>query len=200
MRKKSLFKPGLILFFLLFVTTLSAQDKLTEKLKSLRGPVERITVQTENSTEVFEGEEARQLYKELKQSREKERKVKVIVSPDDDKKVKTSKKVIIMNNDDASVESDDVDVFIFKDSDDNFSWETESGIDKKVMVSIKNGEKKVTVTTKENGVEKTEVYEGEDASKYLEELNGKTLEFEVEKSEKDKKVKRIIIEKETKDE
>jgi len=45
----------------------------------------------------------------------------------------------------------------------------DDGIKKKVKVEIVDGQKKVTVTTTENGEEKVELFEGEDADKYLDE-------------------------------
>ena len=45
---------------------------------------------------------------------------------------------------------------------------------------MKDGNKKVIVTTKENGEEKTEVYEGDGANGYLDKLksNDDSLKFE----------------------
>jgi hypothetical protein len=73
---------------------------------------------------------------------------------------------------------------------------------KKVKVEIEDGNKKVTVTTHENGEEKTEVYEGNEADKYIKEMNEKhsgDIDMFIEKDVDDGKVKqkKIIIEKKT---
>ncbi|MBT8378644.1 MAG: hypothetical protein KJN64_05405, partial [Ignavibacteria bacterium] len=58
------------------------------------------------------------------------------------------------------------------------------------------------VTTNENGEEKTEVYEGDEADKYIKEMNEKhssDMDIFIEKDSDDGKVKKkkIIIEKKT---
>ncbi len=62
-------------------------------------------------------------------------------------------------------------------------------------MEVEDGNKKVTVTTKENGEEKTEVYEGKEAEEYLEKMDAESDEFDIMKEkENGKKVKKIIIE------
>ena len=63
------------------------------------------------------------------------------------------------------------------------------------MVNEENGEKKVTVTTTENGETKTEVYEGDEADEYLKEhKKDKKFKIKIEDGDSKKKVKKIIIE------
>jgi hypothetical protein len=106
------------------------------------------------------------------------------------------KKIFILDDDGNKevfeIVGDD-DVFIVK-SDDDFEWNSD-GMQKKVKVKIENDEKKVTVTTKENGEEKTEIYEGDEADEYLEKMNSydDDLDIIIEKDDS-KKIKKIIIE------
>ena len=187
---------SLILSFLvlLFLTSAGAQDKVSDKLKEVKGKVQKITVQTDNGEVIFEGKEAQKLFKDL-QGHEKQ--VKVHITSDGDK-LNKKKKVIILNKDDSMLElEDDADVFIMKDMDEDFEWEVDGGSQKKIVLTVEDGNKKVVVTTKENGKEKIDVYEGEEAEKYLEEHKGKHLDIKIENCDEDKKVKKIIIEKES---
>jgi len=88
-----------------------------------------------------------------------------------------------------------IDIDVDADSDD-FIWIGEDGdvskIEKNVKVKIEDGVKKVTVTTTENGEEKVEVYEGDEAEKFLESEDGNKTKIKV-KSLKDCKHKKIII-------
>jgi len=70
------------------------------------------------------------------------------------------------------------------------------GIQKKVKVEVEDGNKTVTVTTKENGEEKTEVYTGKEADEYIEKMKAENKDFDisVESKSDNKKVKKIIIE------
>ncbi|MEE9450856.1 MAG: hypothetical protein V3V72_12470, partial [Ignavibacteriaceae bacterium] len=73
------------------------------------------------------------------------------------------------------------------------------GIEKRINIEIEDGNKKVTITTKENGEEKTEVYEGEEADEYLEKIkseHGNEMLIEIGEDSKHKKMKKIIIKKE----
>jgi hypothetical protein len=86
------------------------------------------------------------------------------------------------------------------DVDDDIEWiseDDEINIDKKVEVEIKDDIKKVTVTTKVDGKENVKVYEGEEAEKYLEEMeHGENIRLNVHKDGKKKMKKIMIIEKE----
>jgi hypothetical protein len=61
---------------------------------------------------------------------------------------------------------------------------------KKINVEVIDGVKKLTVTTKENGEEKTELYEGEEADKYLEKMEKDDL---LKNELKDGEKQKIII-------
>ena len=69
---------------------------------------------------------------------------------------------------------------------------------KKLKIEIENGEKKITVTTIEDGEEKTEVYEGDEADEYLEKMkseSGNDMHFEWFGDDDGKKVDKIYIKK-----
>lgn len=57
------------------------------------------------------------------------------------------------------------------DSDEDFNWVSSDSdsnqIEKRVEVKIEDGKKKVTVTTTKNGEDKVEVFEGDEADKFL---------------------------------
>ena len=68
-------------------------------------------------------------------------------------------------------------------------------LSKKVKVEIDDGNKKVTVTTKENGEEKIEVYEGEEADEYLDKMkseHGNEMLIEIDEDGNHKKMKKIL--------
>ena len=79
--------------------------------------------------------------------------------------------------------SDDGEVTIIMEMDgDDFHWiseDSEKNVMKKINVEVNDGVKKVTVTTTEDGNENVEVYEGEEAEKFMEKKskNGKKLMF-----------------------
>ena len=88
----------------------------------------------------------------------------------------------------------DVDV----DSDDNHVWVKKLGdenkTEKDVKIEIKDGVKKITETTTENGEKKVKVYEGDEAEKYLKENNENDKHIMIEHKMKDgSKHKKVII-------
>ncbi|MCB9249917.1 MAG: hypothetical protein H6613_15865 [Ignavibacteriales bacterium] len=68
-----------------------------------------------------------------------------------------------------------------------------SDVEKKVEVKIDNDEKVVTVTTKEDGKEKVNVYKGKEADEYLEKMEKEDKMIIKEKIIDGKKHKKIII-------
>ena len=140
---------------------------------------------------LFEGNDAEELFKMIKR---KSSHNFVWNTSDDDK---SKKKVIILDSDgeneviEITGEGDD-DIIIKKHKD--FDSDI-NGITKKVKVEVENGNKIVTVTTKENGEEKTDVYEGQEADEYIEKMKSENDDFDIiiSKDSDDKKVKKIII-------
>lgn len=128
-------------FVSLLCSNLSAQEEehLEQQLKNIKGTVSKITVEHEGGTEVFTGNDAEKLGDMLKNRLH----TFTIITED-------------------------------SDLDGDFEWysfEDEKGINKEIRIEKGDGEDGlvVTVTTTENGEEKTEVYKGEEAEKFLEE-------------------------------
>lgn len=193
----------LITVFAVFQMT-SAQEKVSDKLKGVKGNVQKITITTENGDVVIEGDDAKKLFNDMKKFSSK-MKFKVYSSDGNDDVIK-KKKVIIMDSDadDSMIWSsgddsdNEFDVMILND-DDDFEWGSREGMNKKIKITINDGKKKVEVTTNENGEEKTEVYEGDEAEEYLKKHESGEMKIKIEKPGKDKKVKKIIIEKKSDD-
>jgi len=167
-----------------------AQNDLEDQINKIDGNVDKITISSGGEEYTFEGADAEKLFKKMKSSKSKS-----FVWNTSDGSAK-KKKVVIVNTDGEEdmieVESGDDDVFIVKTGDDFDSLD--DGISKNIKVEIENGNKKVTVTTNENGEETTEVYEGDEADEYLEKMKSENddLDIVIEK-DNGKKVKKIII-------
>jgi len=191
---RGLFKNLLLTGFvtLLFITNLSAQENLSEKLKKIEGSVDKITITADGKEYLFEGDEAEQLFKNMKRKSSNS----FVWNATDDETGK--KKIVIIDSDvdsdEIEIESDDDNVVIVK-TDGDFD-DVSDGIQKKVKVEVEDGNKTVTVTTKENGEEKTEVYTGKEADEYIEKMKAENKDFDisVESKSDNKKVKKIIIE------
>jgi hypothetical protein len=171
-----------VLIFLFSGVTVFSQD-VNEKVKDIKDPVNKITISAGGQDYIFEGEDAEKLFNKLKRSSSNS----FVMSVDDDEGGK--EKIIIINPDDDF----DEDAFEFESDFD----EDGEGIQKKIKVEMEDGQKKVTVTTRENGEEKVEVYEGDEAQEFLDKYkseNDDFFEFEIHDG-KDKKVKKIKIEK-----
>ncbi|MGB5528931.1 MAG: hypothetical protein WBQ32_03100 [Ignavibacteriaceae bacterium] len=190
-------KTGYKFFILILFTTLIlipsqfAQEKLKDKLDKIDGSIDKITITSEGKEYLFEGNDAEELFKMIKR---KSSHNFVWNTSDDDK---SKKKVIILDSDgeneviEITGEGDD-DIIIKKHKD--FDSDI-NGITKKVKVEVENGNKIVTVTTKENGEEKTDVYEGQEADEYIEKMKSENDDFDIiiNKDSDDKKVEKIII-------
>lgn len=180
----------LSLFF--FLTNTNAQENIKEKLSKIEGSVDKITITADGKEYLFEGDEAETLFKNLKQSSNHS----FVWNTSEGESGK--KKVIILDADGKSneieIESDDDNIVIVK-TDGDFD-DVSDGIQKKVKVEVEDGNKTVTVTTKENGEEKTEVYSGKEADEYIEKMKAENKDFDIsiESKADGKKVKKIIIE------
>jgi hypothetical protein len=181
------------LFIFLFSSTLFAQD-VEEKINDIDGKVNKITIATETDEFTFEGDDAAKLFKKMKSS------ANSFVWHSTDKK--GNKKIVFLDSDDEEhhIEvfgGDDEDLIIISE---DIDCEMD-GMHKKVKVEVEDGNKKVTVTTTENGEEKTEIYEGAEADKYIDEMKEKhhdDMDVFIEKDTDGKvKKKKIIIEKKT---
>ena len=140
--------------FILFLTSMpliaQSDNELNEKLKNIKADVNRIVVSTENSETVFEGNEAKKLFKKMKH--DSHRKIEWISDSDFD----------------FDFDSDSDNVFIIKSLKDIELFEG----NKKIQIDVEDedGEKTVTVITEEDGEEKTETFKGKEAEEYLENL------------------------------
>ena len=176
---------------LIFIANLNAQEKLNEKIKKIDGTVDKITITSDGKEYIFEGAEAEKLFKKMKSNKSQS----FVWNSSDDS---TKKKVIILDADSdedmIEVESRAENVVIIKTGGD--LDEVSDGIQKKVKVEVEDGNKTVTVTTKENGEEKTEVYSGKEADEYIEKMKAENKDFDIsiENKADGKKVKKIIIE------
>ena len=191
---KSRYKSLIITLFtvLLITPTNLAQEKLKDKIDKIEGSVEKIVITADGKDFTFLGDEAKNLFDKIKKgsshnfvwttsdSADRKENVYIIKTDGDDKEIE--------------IESEGENKIIIK-TDKNFDNDIE-GIKKKVKVEVENGNKKVTVTTKENGEEKTEVYEGKEADEYIEKMKSenKDLNISIDKDNDGKKVKKIIIE------
>lgn len=185
-----------ILTFLLLSPIHFGQDTIEDKINKIEGTADKIVITSNGKEYVFEGKDAEQLFEKMKR---KSGKSFVWESTDDDK---TEKKVIVLKSDGEKemieITGDDNNILIKRDDDLD---SIEGDIDKKIKVEIEDGNKKVTVTTKENGEEKTEVYEGKEAEDFLKKMKSENnkLEISIDKDHKGKNVKKIIIKTETED-
>lgn len=190
-----------LIFFFLLSSLLSAQEALKDKVDLIKGDVDKVTISAGGEQYNFEGDDAKTLFKKMKSALLKSH--KFIWHTDDDEIECHDGNIIFLDEDGnkkiIKIKKDgdeDIDIFISND----FDMNEHHGIEKKVKVEIGDGKKKVTVTTKENGEEKTEIYEDEEAEEYLEQMkseHGSEILIEVDEDGKHKKMKKIIIETET---
>lgn len=188
----------LALSLALFPILTFAQSDVNTILKNITGSVDEIVIKSEGKEYKFSGDEAQKLFSSMKNKKE----VKSFSFTTKDGKVfegdSLNKKIIIKELGDESNGDSNV-VIVLIDEDD---FDTEDSdiktIEKKVLVSEENGKKVVKVTTKEDGKENTEIYEGKAADDYLEKMKSENeIEVNVNVQEEDgKKIKKIIIEKE----
>jgi hypothetical protein len=188
--KNNYFKILLTLAAILLITpAITSQEKLDDKISKIEGTVDKITITADGNEYIFEGADAEKLFKKMKRNQ-----VQSFVWNSSDDSVK---KIIILDatssDDNIEVEDGKENVLIIKTDKD--LHDIDDGITKKINVVVEDGNKKVTVTTNENGEEKTEIYEGKEADEYLEKMDAERDELDIMiEKENGKKVKKIIIE------
>jgi len=187
------------LVILLLSSSGFAQEKLKDKLSKIEGHVDKITIKAGGEEFTFEGEEAEKLFNKMKDNTKSSNTFVVKV---DEEGGEGTKKIIIKSDGDSE------EIYEFNSEEgENAVWFSDDkslhSLDKNIKVEIEDGKKKVTVTTKENSEEKTEIYEGEEAEEYLDKMKseyGHDMLIEINKDGEHKEMKKIIIEKkETKD-
>jgi hypothetical protein len=173
-----------------------AQETTKEKLENIKEDVDKITITAGGEEITFEGDDAKILFKKMKASSHGVHSFYIKENGDSS----GTKKIIIKSDGDAEVYE------VSEEHGDHMVWFSDEdelkNMEKKVKVEIENGQKKVTITTTENGEEKTEVYEGAEADEYLEKMkseHGNEILIEVDEDGSTKKIKKIIIEKEKKE-
>lgn len=198
LNKKLILNSMLVAVILFFMSSTGfSQESLKEKLKQIKGDVDKITVTADGEEFTFEGKDAEKLFKKMKSGTKHHNSFFI-----KDLGTKDSKKIFIKSDDDSNIIELTDDDFDWVDKDeDGFSWfisDDNDGMTKKIKVEMEDGKKKVSVTTKEDGEEKTKVYEGKEADEYLEKMKAENKDFDIEFKD-GKTKKKIIIEKESKD-
>lgn len=178
--KTKVFTSQLLVLFLISTLVYSQKDQsVKNKIKEIKGTVNKVVFSTSEGNVIFEGKEAEDLTKMLK-NKKREKHIKWISEDDDNFNFdldfdSDSNRVMIFKSDKGGkhivkkIMGDD-NVMIFKHGDHDDFDILEDGKTVKVEVEDENGEKKVTVTTKEDGKEKVEVFEGNEADEYLEQM------------------------------
>ena len=183
----------LTLFTVLLINPPSlAQEKLKDKINKIEGPVEKIVITSNGKDYTFQGDEAKKLFDKIKKGSSHN----FVWTTSDSTEGKENVYIIKTDGDDKEIEieSEGENKIIIK-TDKDFDSDIK-GIKKKVKIEVENGNTKVTVITKENGEEKTEVYEGKEADEYIEKMKSENKDFDIsiDKDNDGKKVKKIIIE------
>jgi hypothetical protein len=189
--------PALVIFIL--SSAGFAQENLTDKLSKIEGHVDKITIKAGGDEFTFEGEEAEKLFSKMQSNTKSSNTFIVKV---DEEGGEGTKKIIIKSDGDSE------EIYEFNtDEGEHAVWFSHDDVlhdsNKEIKIEIEDGNKKVTITTTDNGEEKTEIYEGEEAEEYLEKMkseHGHEMLIEIDEDGDHKKMKKIIIEKkETKD-
>jgi len=229
----SLSKLFLFSIILIMVAPISfAQENLKEKISGISGNVEKITITAGGEEYTFEGKDAEKLFERIKSHKksnshsfnineksEGDEKTIIIKSLGDGDEchelIHNGSNDLIWFEDESDsgfkkikiiTDGDEEEIFEFKSGDDeDLHWfgDSKNNMSKKMKIQIKDGVKKVTVTTVEDGEESTKVYEGEEADKFLEEMkseHGEDMHIEFFDDEGNKKLEKIIIEKNIKKE
>ena len=184
--------PAIIIFML--SSPGFAQENLKDKLSDIEGHIDKITISAGGEEFTFEGEEAEKLFEKMHFNRKR---IDTFVIKIDEEGREGTKNIII------KCDGDFGEVFEFKSHiGDHAIWFGDDkflhNLDKEISIEIEDGNKKVTVTTKENGEEKTEIFEGEEAEEYLDNMkseHGHEMLFEIDEDGEYHKMKKIIIEK-----
>jgi len=183
--------PAIIIFIL--SSSGFAQEDIKDKLSKIEGHVDKITISAGGEEFTFEGEDAEKLFNRMQFNTKSSNTFIVKI----DEGGEGTKKIIIKSY------GGDEEVYEFKtDGGDHAVWFSDDdcfhNLGKEIKIEIEDGNKKVTVTTKENGEEKTEIYEGEEAEEYLDKMkseHGHEMLIEIDEDGEYHKMKKIIIEK-----
>jgi len=183
--------PAIIIFIL--SSSGFAQEDIKDKLSKIEGHVDKITISAGGEEFTFEGEDAEKLFNRMQSNTKSSNTFIVKINEGGE----GTKKIIIKSY------GGDEEVYEFKtDGGDHAVWFSDDdcfhNLGKEIKIEIEDGNKKVTVTTKESGEEKTEIYEGEEAEEYLDKMkseHGHEMLIEIDEDGEYHKMKKIIIEK-----
>lgn len=162
-------KHKLFLSFVLLITVTAftfsaAQSKhsVKELLSKLKGEVEKIVISTDEGEVTLEGDDAKEVYANVKNLYGEDSWTFTISEDDEDENVffvskKAHKDMHWISSDSTSISS-------------KVLLEKIEGVSKKIEIRIEDDVKNITVTTIKDGEEVTENYIGEDAEEYLKKL------------------------------
>ena len=128
-----------------------------------------------------------------------EKEITVTTNEDGEEKVETYKGKEADEYMDKMKDEHSITIDIDSDSDEDLIWIHEKdfdtkNIEKKIDVKIEDGVKKVTIKTTKDGKETVEVYEGDEADKFLDGMHNEKHNVIIKKHMKDgKKYKKVII-------
>lgn len=185
---------SILLFFMILScqSILFAQSEVDNMLKDITGKVDEIVIKSGGKEYTYSGDEAEKLFSALKESK-KTRHFEFITRDGNVLLADSLRKKIIIKKGDKDLADD---LVVFLDKDDLDMEEGEENIEKQIIVTADGDQKIVKVIIDENGKENIEVYEGDAAKEYLDKLNSEeTIEINIDKDNKIKKTKKIIINK-----
>ena len=175
----------LLIMFLTSVLIAQDSKSIIEKLEKIKGDASKIVITTDKENIVFEGDEAKTLLKKLKSK-------------------KVNKRIEWISEDGHDIDGEDVMIFKSDGGKKHIIKHKGHGnkmmkfmdydmdiIDGKKIIKVNveddpsadGGKKKVTVTTKEDGEEKVETYEGKEADEYLEKMKAEheiIIDFDID--------------------
>lgn len=183
-----------ILFILIFSSQsiLLAQSEVDKMLKDITGKVDEIVIKSGGKEYTYSGDEAEKLFSALKENK-KTRHFEFITKDGDVLLADSLRKKIILKKFDRD---QDEDIIVLLDKDDSDLEEDVEKIEKRIIIDNNDAEKVVKVIIDENGNESIEVYEGNAAEEYLDKLKSEEkIKIDINKNDKPRKSKKIIIQK-----
>ncbi len=141
-------------------TNVFSQDEgseLDNKIKDVKGDVEKIVISTSEGDFEFEGSEAEMLFKRIGSHHGF-----TLLTEDEHGGRKGKRKMVFIGPRDTE------NVFIVKEDGSSHGLHGLKELNKEINVEVEDGVKKVTVTTREGGEEKVEVFRGDEADEFLE--------------------------------
>ncbi|MCF8262819.1 MAG: hypothetical protein K9J12_18715 [Melioribacteraceae bacterium] len=194
MKLKLSAKLAIVLMMMFAASIATNAQSVKEKIKSIKGDVNKITINVDGEDVVFEGEEAEKLFKQMKKSNKKTHgmvfsipDIDVDFDSDEFESLQNFKVKIVGEDGDSNI------VWVTNDDDDfeleSFDFDSADPDEGQKIIKFEkeDGNSKLWVKTKEDGEIKTEAYEGKEAEEYLENLKDEDdIHIEFESDEDDK--------------